>query len=154
MMVQAQRLYDGDTHKWVERIATNTNKSSGWLSTQRSLEAQGYSYGNRDLWLPKPEFISYKVPSKTTIPKGGQPRKRASSKIYKDWIVPHNLSSAQGYYDGPTQLWVPKDANHSQEGSSSLHEIQRPKQSNQIIQQRPVKSNASISNNKVSSSQL
>ena len=118
------------------------------------MEAQGYNHGNRELWLPKPEFISYKVPSKKAIPRGGQPRKRVSSKIYKDWIVPHNLSSAQGYYDGPTQLWVPKDANHSQGGSSSLHEIRRPKHSNQIIQQRPVKSNASISNNKVSSSQL
>lgn len=122
-MVQAQKLCDGDSHRWVERTTAGTNKSSGWLTTRMNLEAQGYNKGNRELWLPKPEFISYKVPSKTTTPKGGQPKKRATSKIYKDWIVPHNLSSAQGYYDGQTQLWVPKNAIHKQEGSSSLHEL-------------------------------
>ena len=99
------------------------------------MEAQGYNHGNQELWLPKPEFISYKVPSKTIIPKGGQLRKRATSKIYKDWIVPHNLITAQGNYEGQTQFWVPKDAIHNQGGSSFQHETHRPQQSNQVIQE-------------------
>ena len=117
--VQAQRLRDGDTHRWVERIATNTNKSSGWLSTQGSLEAQGYSYGNRELWLPKPEFISYKVPNKTAIPTGGHPRRRATTRNskpkgkkprqrYSKWSSSSNLSQpkANSVF---VKTWIPKD---------------------------------------------
>ena len=45
-MVQAQRLRDGDTHKWVEHTTASMNKSYGWLTTRMSLEAQGYNHGN------------------------------------------------------------------------------------------------------------
>ena len=77
-MMQAQRVRDGDDHRWVECTTTNKDTSSGWVTTRMSLEAQGYNHGNRELWLPKPEFISYKVPSKTAIPKGGQSRKKVA----------------------------------------------------------------------------
>ena len=67
-MLESRRLCKVDEHKWVERQATKSMHSSGWISTQRSLEAQGYHQGNRDLWLPKPEFTAYKVPSTTDLP--------------------------------------------------------------------------------------
>ena len=119
-MVQAQRLHDGDTHRWVERIATNTNKSSGWLTTQKSLEAQGYSYGNRELWLPKPEFTSYKVPNKTTIPKRVHPRRRETTKNskqkgkkskqrYSKWSNPSNLSQQPKANSVFVKTWIPKE---------------------------------------------
>ena len=63
-LVQTRGLSDGDEQCWVERQATTSLKSSGWLSPYKSLEAQGYFQGNRKLWLPKPEFQAYKVPSK------------------------------------------------------------------------------------------
>lgn len=69
-----------------------------------------------------------------------------------DWS--HNLIIAQGYYDGQTQMWVPKNAIHNQGGCSSQQEILHPQQSNQVIQQRSVKANASISNNTATSSQI
>ena len=52
-MLKAQRLGKDDEHKWVERKAIESNHSSGWISTRRSLEAQGYNQGNRKLWLQK-----------------------------------------------------------------------------------------------------
>ena len=62
-MLEAQRLCKDDEHKWVERKAIESDHSSGWISTRRSLEAQSYNQGNRKLWLQKPEFIAYNVPS-------------------------------------------------------------------------------------------
>ena len=67
-MLNARRLCQGDEHKWVERQATRTMHSSGWISTQRSLDSQGYNQGNRELWLPKPELTAYKMPSMTDLP--------------------------------------------------------------------------------------
>ena len=82
-MVHSCRLSDGDTHRWVERQATNKIKSSGWLTTQMSLEAQGYNQGNRELWLPKPEFQTYKVPSKTPIPTRRRQSRRSAKQKHK-----------------------------------------------------------------------
>ena len=118
-MIQAQRLRDGDTHRWVEHTTTDTNKSSGWLSNQGSLVAQGYSHGNRELWLPKPEFISYKVPNKTANPTGGHPRRRVTTRNskpkgkkprqrYSKWSNSSNLShlKANSVF---VKTWIPKD---------------------------------------------
>ena len=63
-MVHAYQLYVGDKHSWVECQVTTSLKSSGWLFTNKSLEAQGYFQGNHKIWLPMPQFIAYKVPSK------------------------------------------------------------------------------------------
>ena len=118
-MVQAQRLRDGDTQKWVERMNAGTNKSSGWLSTQRSLEAQGYNYGNWELWLPKPEFTSYTVPNKTTVSTGGHPRRRATTKNSKPkhkkprqrcskWSNSSSFSQSKAN-SVLVKTWIPKD---------------------------------------------
>ena len=141
-------------------------KSSRWLSSQNSLEAQGYNQGNRELWLPKPEFTAYKIPFKETVLRRTPQRRQATtrnsnwrhgkskqkqrrrkqvstsgnlkgkgsyvqtwipkdslirgsnkecnyvrilarslqSKVYKQWIVPENLVTAQGYYEGQAKL--------------------------------------------------
>ena len=73
-ILQEQRLCIGDEHKWVERQATRSKNSSGWISTQLSLEAQGYNQGNRELWLCKPEFTAYKVHPMIGLPTGGVPK--------------------------------------------------------------------------------
>ena len=88
-MLQEQRLCIGDEHKWVERQATRSKNSSGWISTQLSLEAQGYNQGNRELWLRKPEFTAYKVhPMMTGLPIGGVPKRhqRTQQKAHKEEI--------------------------------------------------------------------
>lgn len=59
----SRHLCQGDEYKWVERQATNKKCSSGWVSSQWSLEEQGYSEGNQLLWLPKPKFLAQKMPS-------------------------------------------------------------------------------------------
>ena len=68
----SRHLCQGDEYKWVERQATTSKCSSGWVSTQRSLEEQGYNKGNRLLWLPKPEFLAQKVPSTAPTTKNAQ----------------------------------------------------------------------------------
>lgn len=69
-MLNVQRLCHGDENKQVEHQATRSISSSEWISTEFSLEAQGYDQGNIKLWLQKPEFIAYKVPFRTNLPIG------------------------------------------------------------------------------------
>ena len=40
--------------------------------------------------------------------------KREESKAYQEWIVPKDLIQKQGYYEGNTQLWLPKSLLQSQ----------------------------------------
>ena len=126
-MIEAYKVSDGDTHHWVECQATTSLKSSEWLTTHKSLEAQGYYQGQRELWLPKPQFTTYKVPS--TVQRISTNCNRNLNKVWskhksknrKDnmqkrvplmssttiW-VPKPRLQAQGYYEGFTQIWIPK----------------------------------------------
>ena len=67
VLLEEQWLSKVDTYKWVERQPVKPRHSSGWISTQSCLDAQGYNDGNQTLWLPKPELIVQKIPSITEL---------------------------------------------------------------------------------------
>ena len=166
------------------------------------MKAQGYSQGNRDLWLPKPEFQAYTVPFKpTTVPTGRHQQRRTTtrsskrkhvqqkqrrqrpnnalastltktngncvktwipkdklaqmstneksnlvwilardqvSNAYEEWIVPQDLIKAQGYYEGQSQIWLPKALMKNQV-SSKISQEEKPQYSNHINQWRSMK---------------
>ena len=115
-MLQEQRLCIGDEHKWVERQATRSKNSSGWISTQLSLEAQGYNQGNRELWLRKPEFTAYKVHPMTDLPTGGVPKRHQRTqqrRRTKRKSKPKRGQTTSGHHqttkDRYVQTWIPKE---------------------------------------------
>ena len=63
-MVEAHKLRDKDKNQLVEHQATKGPKSRGWLSSHKSLEAHRYQHGNRELWMPKPNFEVYNMSSR------------------------------------------------------------------------------------------
>ena len=56
-------------------------------------------------------------------------------KTCKECIIPQELISAQGYYEGQTKLWLPKALVHNQQISRSLKQG-KPHHSNRIMQWR------------------
>ena len=96
-------------------------KQVQWMAHNSKVfgDTQEYNHGNWELWLPKPEFTSYKMPNKTTIPKGGHSRRRATTKNsmqkgkkskqrYSKWSNPSNLHQpkANSLF---VKTWIPKD---------------------------------------------
>ena len=114
-MLQEQRLCIGDEHKWVERQATRSKNSSGWISTQLSLEAQGYNQGNRELWLQKPEFTAYKVHPMIDLPTGGVPKQHQRTQQQrraKRKSNPRRGQTTSGHQttkDRYVWTWIPKE---------------------------------------------
>ena len=113
-MLKAQKLHcKDDEHKWVERKAIESDHSRGWISTRRSLEAQGHNQGNRKLWLQKPEFIAYKVPStmdpSTTDAERRQQRTQQQRRR-KRRSKPQRRRQPIGRPIEYAQTWIPKES--------------------------------------------
>lgn len=111
-MVHACGLSKADTHRWVEHQVTTRQKSKGWLSTYKSLEAQDYFLGNRLLWLPKPKSIAYKVPSNP------QSRRQSTSRSKGKGRQPKQRSQKRNTNSTPQKtkvsnknkgIWIPKN---------------------------------------------
>ena len=127
-MLQEQRLCIGDEHKWVERQATRSKNSSGWISTKLSLEAQDYHQGNRELWLRKPEFTAYKVHPMNGLPIGGVPKQHQRThqqKSTKRKSSPRRGRTTSGHQitkDRYVWTWIPKEITYQilAKGKSNL----------------------------------
>lgn len=61
-------------------MAMSFQKSSKWLYSRILLKAQGYNQGNIELWLPKSEFLQYKVIPKTIVTCETQRRRTTTQK--------------------------------------------------------------------------
>ena len=137
-ILEARKLSDGDRHQWVEHKAAIGLKSSGWITGYKSLEEQGYHQGNRKIWVSKPKFEVYEIPSKaantvrnlktqhtltakTRYKKGNTPKStRNYHKDKKDpqskpqtpqstkKWIPKRRLQDQGYYEGASHIWLPK----------------------------------------------
>ena len=52
--IDATPLTSDDVPVWIESHSTSNGRSHGWLTSRRSLEAQGYYEGHRQVWVSKP----------------------------------------------------------------------------------------------------
>lgn len=120
-LLQERRLCDGDEPCWVECHSIESNQSTGWLSTKKSLDAQGYNQGQRELWLPKPTFTAYRVQPKASNSRkihqhkqqeiGRRPRrKHDQAKPRRD--AQDNASTRQPHKSTKTvvERWIPRES--------------------------------------------